>query len=579
MTGATLRPELTELQLSSLKSSGEAKFYRACRDQLAGKYLILHSITWVQRTISGELRDGEADFVIFDPDGGFVVIEIKGGGISHDPRNDVWTSVDRNGDEHEIKDPFKQVLTEKHAILDQIKGHKDWGKYLQGRLLASHGVFFPDIEDVKGLVLPQSPREILGCRTDLDELQSWLDKLFSYWKGRESRYHSLGKPGMSIVKDLYCKEIFVKPLLKAELQEEEAIRIKLTEQQARTLRVLGHRRKAAISGGAGTGKTLLALQRAKELAEAGKKTLLLCYNQPLGDWLRTCAAGIDNLTAYNYHKLCEERIRRVKAETGRNLMTEATQSYPREDEWDVLKPFALALAAEILDEKFDAVVIDEGQDFKDEYWLSIGMLFADEANGYFYVFFDDNQLLYHLSADFPILEPPFLLTVNCRNTEVIHNLAYRFYKGDPIDPPITPGREIEYIAAANIENQATKIHALIQELLGKEGVSSSQIVVLIESRRHRALNGLLTTKPLPKPYSWSSSYHHGIEDQVAVETIYRFKGLESDIVILWGIDCLDKEADREVLYVATSRAKSGLFVVGTVATCNYIRDFELQAIA
>jgi hypothetical protein len=103
----------------------------------------------VQRTVSGALRDGEADFIIFDPDGGFVVVEIKGGGISHDPIKDIWYSVDRGGNEHEIKDPFKQVLTEKHVILEQIKGHKAWGKYIDGRILATHGVFFPDIDDVK----------------------------------------------------------------------------------------------------------------------------------------------------------------------------------------------------------------------------------------------------------------------------------------------------------------------------------------------------------------------------------------------------------------------------------------------
>ena len=572
MTAVIIRPELTELQLSSLKSSGEARFYRACRDKLDGRYLILHSIAWVQRTVSGEMRDGEADFVIFDPDGGFVVVEIKGGGISHNARNDIWYSVDRNGEKHEIKDPFKQAVNEKHAILEQIKGHKDWGKYLEGRILASHGVFFPDLDSVSDLVLPQSPKEILGCRTDLLNIQAWLDNIFVYWKGREGRHQPLGNAGMSIVKDLYCREIFVRPLLKSELQEEEALRIRLTEQQARTLRMLGLRKKAAISGGAGTGKTLLALQRAKELAASGKKTLLLCYNQLLGDWLHASADGIDNLTACNYHKLCEERIRRVKAETGRNLMSEAGQSYPGEDEWDVLRPFALAASTEILTDKFDAVVVDEGQDFKDEFWLSISMLFEDETDGFYYVFYDDNQALYHRSSDFPIQEHPFLLTVNCRNTEIIHNLAYRFYKGDPTDPSNIPGRAIEYITAATQENQATKIHSLILELLGKEGISSSQMVVLIEGRRHRALFDMLSSKPLPKPNVWSSSFNYSVQGRVTVETISRFKGLESDIVILWGLDNIDKVADREIFYVATSRAKSRLFVVCTEAVSNYIRS-------
>ena len=84
MSSPTISPELSEHQISAIKSSAEVKFYRACVSQLNSRYLILHSIFWVHKTISGEPRDGEADFVIFDSDSGFVVIEIKGGGILHD---------------------------------------------------------------------------------------------------------------------------------------------------------------------------------------------------------------------------------------------------------------------------------------------------------------------------------------------------------------------------------------------------------------------------------------------------------------------------------------------------------------
>ena len=574
MTGPTIRPELTDHQLSSLKSSGEAKFYRACKNQLNGKYVVLHSITWIQRTVSGEPRDGEADFVIFDPDGGLAVIEIKGGGISHDAAKDIWYSVDRNSVKHHIKDPFRQATSEKHAILEQILGHKEWGKYITGRIMGAHGVFFTDLDELKNLVLPQSPKEILGCSTDLNDLQAWLDKFFAYWKGQAGKYQPLGKAGMSIVNDLFCREIYVKPLLKSELQDEEDIRIKLTEQQARTLKMLGNRKKAAICGGAGTGKTLLALQRAKELAANGKRTLFLCYNELLGEWLTASSTGIENLKTCNYHKLCAEQILKVKLKTNRDLLAEASKAYPGENEWDVLRPFALASSTEILDEKYDAIVIDEGQDFKDEFWLSVSMLFENEDDGYFYIFYDDNQKLYQRSADFPIQGPPFFLTINCRNTEVIHNFAYKFYKGEATDPPSIPGRRIEFIAAASLEAQATKIHALVLNLLLKEGVTNDQLVVLIDGRKYNSINKLLTNKPLSKPYSWKTSTQIKSSNQIIIETIGRFKGLESDIVVLWGIDNLDKEADREIFYVATSRAKSRLLIAATDATCNYIKTFD-----
>lgn len=574
MSGPTIRPELSELQLSSLKSLAEAKFYRACKSQLGEKYLVLHSITWIQRTLTGEPRDGEADFVIFDPDGGFAVIEIKGGGISHDANKDIWYSIDRHSIQHQIKDPFRQAANEKHAILEQILGHADWGKYINGRVMGGHGVFFTDLGSLKNLILPQSSKEILGCSADLNDIQSWIDRFFAYWKGQAGKYQPLGKPGMAIVNDLFCREIFVKPLLKSELQDEEDIRVKLTEQQARTLRMLGSRRRAAISGGAGTGKTLLALQRARELAAEGKRTLLICYNELLGAWLKANSAGIEHLTSCHYHKLCADRILKVKTITNRDLLAEASMAYPGEDQWDVLRPFALASSTEILDEKFDAVVIDEGQDFKDEFWLSICMLFEKEEEAYFYIFYDDNQSLYQRSADFPIQDPPFVLTVNCRNTEAIHKFSYKFYRGEETDPPGIPGRQIEFIAAGNFESQAIKIHALILDFLINGLISNEQVVVLIDSRKYNSLQKILSLHPLPKPYTWSSGFQGDGKNQILIETIARYKGMESDIVILWGLDNLDKAADREVFYVATSRAKSRLFIVGTEASCNYIKSFD-----
>ena len=574
MIGPKFCPELNELQLADLKSSGEAKFYRACKSQLGNKYLVLHSITWIQQSVNGEPRDGEADFVIFDPDGGFAVIEIKGGGISHDSTKDIWCSVDRNSIKHQIKDPFRQAANEKHAILNQILGHPNWGKYLNGRIMAGHGVFFTDLGNIKNLILPQSPKEILGCSADLNDIQSWLDNFFEYWKGQAGKYQPLGKSGMSIVYDLFCREIFVKPLLKSELQDEEDVRVKLTDQQSRTLRVLGSRKRAAISGGAGTGKTLLALQRAKELAATGKRTLFLCFNELLGAWLQANSAGVENLTTCHYHKLCADRILKVRALKHRDLLAEAHKAYPGENEWDVLKPFALASSTELLDEKYDAIIIDEGQDFKDEFWLSISMLFESEDDAYFYIFYDDNQKLYRRSADFPIQDPPFVLTVNCRNTVVIHKFSYKFYKGEETDPPRIPGKDIQFITAGSFESQAIKIQALLLDFFINGLIRNEQVVVLIDGKKYNSLHKILIAQSLPKPYKWASGIESDTKNQILIETIARYKGMEADIAILWGLDNLDKDADREVFYVATSRAKSRLFIVGTAATCNYIKTFD-----
>jgi superfamily I DNA and RNA helicase len=58
---------------------------------------------------------------------------------------------------------------------------------------------------------------------------------------------------------------------------------------------------------------------------------------------------------------------------------------------------------------------------------------------------------------------------------------------------------------------------------------------------------------------------------VLIDTIQRFKGLESQIVILWGLDTIDLSRREELLYVGMSRAKSLLVVVGTTNTCNALK--------
>lgn len=253
-------PQLSDERLDALQSKAEARFYRACRDQLSSKWLVLHSIPYVSR-LSGELRDGEADFVIFAPDRGMLVVEIKGGGISFEPSQGLWYSMNASGEKKQIKDPFTQVTKEKHALLEIIKAHRSWPALGISWLLAGHAVFLPDVVRLDPLILPHAPREIMGGREDLQDLERWLERVTTFWAGEDPYSLRLTSAAMTFIEDLFCKAREVRPLVSTQLREEEAIRIRLTEQQARILRALGRRRRAAICGGAGTGKTLLAVEK------------------------------------------------------------------------------------------------------------------------------------------------------------------------------------------------------------------------------------------------------------------------------------------------------------------------------
>ena len=69
--------------------------------------------------------------------------------------------------------------------------------------------------------------------------------------------------------------------------------------------------------------------------------------------------------------------------------------------------------------------------------------------------------------------------------------------------------------------------------------------------------------------------HLALPNSVLVDTIHRYKGLEAAIVVLWGIDELDPMTNRGSLYVALSRAKSRLHLVGSELACKRILDMGL----
>lgn len=569
---ARIYPELTEAEIDLIKSKAERKFYRACRDQLDDEWLVLHSIPYIVK-ISGTPRDGEADFIIFSQEKGFIVVEIKGGAINYNPATGHWSSTNDMGT-NKIKDPFRQGTDEKYAILNLIKKHRDWPSLRIPHLACGHAAFFPNLDNLSPLVTPQGPLEIMGGRQALDRLENWILSVFKYWQGEAPNQQPLGKAGMKVVEDIFCKPREVRPLISAELRDEEEFRIKLTHKQSIYLRAMGKRKKASICGGAGTGKTLLALERAEQLARAGNKTLLLCYNLPLAEHLKAVVGKNDNLLPMTFYQLCEWRIEQAFQKKKGDLLEKAKLNYPNESQFHVHLPYALAYSTEELPERFNAIVIDEGQDFKNTFWLPIEMLLKDEKESYLYIFFDQNQAIYQSMPDFPITDEPFPLTTNCRNTIYIHDAAYRFYIGDPVDPPEIQGVPIVTLSCPSLDEQGKEVHSLISKLIGQEKVDPIDIVILVASEDKTRYYQYLERLSLLHAIKYSIEAHR-IPNTVLVDTVKRFKGLEAAIVLLWGIDGYDPVQDRETLYVAFSRAKSRVYIVGTESGCNKVLKAHL----
>jgi hypothetical protein len=256
----------------------------------------------------------------------------------------------------------------------------------------------------------------------------------------------------------------------------------------------------------------------------------------------------------------------AQEKTGKDLLKSIREDNPGKDDYHYCFPLALAEAIEFVDREFDAIVIDEAQDFRDEYWLPIHVLTEDAPEKFLLIFYDHNQQIYTKSSLFPIETDPFVLTRNCRNAEPIHNLAYQFYKGIETESSAIAGSEVEFISGPSRAIEAKRLHSHLTSLLSKESVSPAEICVLVPSKNSRAFISLLEPLPLPGKIQWSVNAAGG-DSSVCIETVMRFKGLEADYIYFWGADEFDRETDAELLYVTLSRAKSRLCLVGNETDC------------
>ncbi len=563
---ARMIPTLTDEQLDGLDSQAEARVYRLCRDALPERVVVLHRIEWIVRHPGGGAEDGEADFLVCDPEGALLVLEVKGGGIAFDPATDLWWSTDCLGTHHQIKDPFRQARGAKYAVLGKLKEHRRWPQLRAGKILIGHAVLFPDVDVVSPFESPRSPRPVVCGRVDAAAFRVWWDGLTRYWRNQDTSLSKPGKAVVALVEEVFARPATARKLIAAHLAEEEEVRVRLTVQQAQILGMLGGRRRAAICGGAGTGKSLLAVDKAKRLAGEGFRTLLLCYNRPLAEHLSGACDGTAGLEVASFHALCGHRCDLAKVR-GRDLLAESEAAYPGASLYDVHLPSALAFSADLLPDRYEAVVVDEGQDFRDEYWFAVEMLLSDSEKSPLYVFYDPNQALYTRASGFPVKEDPFMLIANCRNTHAIHRVCYQFYTGHKTDPPGIPGLPVDIVSADTIPAQAWAIQKQLNRFLIEEHVRAEDLAVLIvDGPNKETYYGALKAIPLPLGLHWSFE-DHGASGAVLVETVSRFKGLERAGILLWVPEPCSPRALAELLYVGSSRAKSLLRVVGTAAGC------------
>jgi superfamily I DNA/RNA helicase len=298
------------------------------------------------------------------------------------------------------------------------------------------------------------------------------------------------------------------------------------------------------------------MEKARRLAEEGFRVLLTCYNRPLADYLRRSAGPVERLRILNFHQLCWE----LAEQAGIPLPDPHAVPVPPELFTSTL-PNALLDALDRIEDRFDAVVVDEGQDFLDTWWDPLQLCLADQDRAVLYVFHDDNQQLYRRVPTFPRGLVEIILHDNLRNTQRIHAAISKFYHGEALRAAGPEGRDVEWIAAGSTLEIEQALSRVLHRLVREESVAPADIVVLVSSSR---------TGPLKKDSVVGVFELTGDQNaepgKVLLESIRRFKGLERQVVIVAGIDDLVPEDENGMLYVALSRARAHLVVIATAGT-------------
>jgi hypothetical protein len=540
------------------ESDAERLLYDELKRQLPDTYTVLYSVPLQVRPDQRSELNVEIDFLVVDPERGLLVLEVKGGGIYRDGRSRQWYSVDSEQNRHPIDDPFAQARKNRFA-LETLLEHSPRSRRFHYRI--RHAVIFPDIRVGKSFLGPDAPPEIILDGPALQNLGTAVQRAL----GPPTAESRVGSHALAAIVDILSPSVEIsRPSLGWRIKQTERQIVELTEQQYRILQVLARQRRVKVCGCAGSGKTMLAIQKARQLAAQGLRVLLTCYNQSLASWMRSNFVPssdygwpgeetLYHLVVTHYHEFARQLCERAGVAFDPPLVEPAKSRF-----YDDEVPELLLQALNLVSTRFDAVIVDEGQDFREEWWLTLLEALADREQDFLYVFYDDNQLLYTDAVSIPIEGEPYLLSENIRNTRQIHRAFLPYYRGIELPACRGPdGAQVEQIAGAE-RMPVQALRGVLKRLICEERVSPDDIVVLSPVQRGSCLREGLRLD------SWTLTRQRAqlLPGQIRVSTIHSFKGLESPVVILAELDKARPERAAQLAYIALSRARSHLIVFG-----------------
>ena len=551
----------------------EAELLERLRFELSDEYIVIPCLEVPRQR--GAI-DSEADFVILHPRGR-LVLEVKGGEIGC--QGGRWYRV-RKGHRESIAPPFYQARDNSYEIreyLERLCGRES----AEARMPFNQAMVFTDV-DFNAQTF-ECPKERIVDRAELaaHTLAEIVGRLLDDGEARFRRHfpdRELPAPATDAqllgVAQLLRPDLRLTSNLSATDMDLELIR--LSASQLNALDLVKKNKRLRITGGPGSGKTLLAVEtcRRERAATPFAKIGLLCFNRHLGSHLTDVAAreGLTTVRAGSFYAHIDQVLGDVSDAAATDpayfrarvqRATEVAQVWP-------------------LEAKFDLLVIDEGQDLRDD---ASKLAFMDAIlkgglkDGRWWWFEDLDQILSPEESVLPsaagqalfaLLDdaPEAVVERNWRNTEQIARAAAKVmgrpaHEGSGISGPAVttaayqPGKEL-----ATLEAMLT--HVVLHQQ-GPEDI----VVLSVRGAGKECYAGQATLAGLRLvPFDPSRPYVPGT---LRTSTVFKFKGMESYAVVLADLDSLATERDRRKAYVGISRAKYALYILASPAAEQALR--------
>ncbi|MCM3764489.1 nuclease-related domain-containing DEAD/DEAH box helicase [Neobacillus niacini] len=590
-------------------TTGERLFFRTLKTFLPDDYIVY---------FEPEIQGKRPDFVIIGPDLGIVVLEVKDytKKTLFQLNHDEWHIVTTSGDQAVIKSPMKQARDNMFHLVDVLKKDKNLiqleGKYkFQLKFPYGHGVVFTRLytkdfiqEGLYSVIEPNLclTRDEIDPDKDGFSEEVLMEKILNMFVVPFRLREPLSIEDINAIRYHLFPEVRISAEFKAPVPYQDQLLLSLHDiktmdlHQENLAKQIGDRNRL-IRGVAGSGKTIILASRAKMLSKQNPdwKILILCFNISLANAIQQMINHMLNEPEDLFD--FDPEAREVQ---NQNIIVRNFHSWLKNDlkinEYQLPDMIEKIERNEAILPTYDAVLIDEGQDFEAD-WLRMVSLLINSNTQSLLLVEDRAQTIYKRKRSY--LQDTGLsfqgrskvLTINYRNTSQIVKFAWDFYRehsmfknkvvnrdleGEIIAPQSTKrkGPDVGILKASNFSNEIKVVARQIKKLHEERKVPFDDMLILYRVKKTHKFPIIDTIKrtldEFGLPYYWitesdvSKRSFKKEDGKLKISTIDSSKGLDFQAVFIVNVDSMpfpledDKEREVSLLYIGMTRAKQYL---------------------